>query len=598
MPREERYTPRAVNRLPRSVLALTIGTAVLANGACKPTPAPAQDAAPRALPPPTRPADLLLSGHFGQPAASARALSSLASMAIPFELGMSLMLGFDSTMLAAVDLAKPIDVAVTGTPEERDVTVAFFPAAPSGLRSTLSTRFRMVTVAGVGEKLEPRAQSGRDPAWRCAIVGAPGEISSRLVCSTREAALGAAARWLALESSRRAEERDDALFEVDGATARSSIAPSIRRSVERLSALLGSSAQQARQEHSSAPQLGDPEPLIERTRRMAQEAEAGFADLQNMRVKVTISAEDIRIDADAALDPAGRSTMVQGTQRALGASSTHALVGRLPPNAPIAGAWRTSAESLRSTAQNLTTVLLDVLGSRIPSADLARADLEALFAHVGDEVDMAFGPAPELPSRVTRAPANANANASAPAPQWELWMVMAQDDNGTAASALVPRLARAPWLTGLRIGDRPGTVSSTRNQLVLRLPPRPAFPLREGEDQQRPAPARPASNEPPTEVSLAVSQGQLAMLVGPNTRDQLRRLDARTAGPAPTVLGAANEAPFVMAVDARALRGETPPAPVHVQWRAEREGATLSSRLRVVLSGQVIRMLRRARREE
>lgn len=596
MPREERYTARAVNRLPRSLFALSISTAVLASGACKPTPAPAQDAAPRALPPPTRPADLLISGHFGQPAASARALSSLASMAIPFELGMSLMLGFDSTMLAAVDLARPIDVAVTGTPEERDVTVAFFPAAAAGLRSTLSTRFRMVTVAGVGEKLEPRAQSSREPAWRCAIVGAPGEVSSRLVCSTREAALASAARWIALESSRRADERDDALFELDGAAARSSVAPSIRRSIERLSALLGSSAQQARQEHSNAPQLGDPEPLIDRTRRMAQEAEAGFADLRNMRIKVTIGADDITVDADAALDAEGRSTMAQGTLRAVGASSTHALVGRLPPDAPIAGAWRTTAESMRSTAQNLTTVMLEVLGSRIPSADAARADLEALFAHVGDEVDVAFGPAPAAPQRVTRAPANAPAATAAP--QWELWMVMGQDDNGAAATALVPRLARAPWLTGLRIGDRPGTVTSTRNQLVLRLPPRPAFPLREGEDQQRPAPARPASNEPPTEVSLAVSQGQLAMLVGPNTRDQLRRLDARTAGPAPTVLGAANEAPFVLAVDARALRGETPPAPVHVQWRAEREGATLSSRLRVALSGQVIRMLRRSRREE
>jgi len=581
---------RCVNRLTRSLFALSISAAALSSGACK-KPQAIQEAAPRALAPPSRPANLLMSAHFGHPMSSVRRLSALASMNVPFELGMSLVLGFDSTMLAAIDLDKPADIVVTGTPDERDVTVAFFPAAASSLRSTLSTRFRLTTVEGVGERLDLRAPSNREQAWRCAIVGAPGEVSSRLVCSTSERALASAARWTALLSSQRMTQADDAVLEIDGTSARAGLAPYLRRIVDQSSAMLGASAQQARDEHTSAPDFGDPEPLVNRARSLSTQVDALVADLRSITIKLTVESNALVIDATGSLDAAGTSTIVQGTARTISMPSVHTLTGRLAPDSSLAGGWRTPAEDLRTHLQNVARMTLDVLGSRVPSPALAQADFEALFAHVGDEVafSLARSPAPAQPRRPARAGQEPEAPALGP---WEFTVLASQEDNATGARAALSRIARAPWLRGMRFGTAAPTVTAARNAVVLRIPPRPEPIAQPGERQAARAPQINA------ELGLAVSQGQLAVLWGANVRDQLRRLDSRTAGPAPNVLASANEAPFVFGVDARALRGESPPAPLRLSWSASREGSTLESRFHLTLSEQVLRMLRRARRPE
>lgn len=513
-------------------------------------------------------------------------------MNVPFELGMSLVLGFDSTMLAAIDLDKPADVVVTGTPDERDVTVAFFPAAQTSLRSTLATRFRLTTVEGVGERLDARAASGREQAWRCAIVGAPGEVSSRLVCSTREQSLAAAARWVALVSSQRMNDGDDALLEIDGASARAGLAPYLRRVIEQGSALLGTSAQQARDEHTTAPDFGDPEPLVNRARGLSSQVDAMVADLRNVTLKVTIESNALVVDATGVLDAAGTSAIATGTARALTMPTTHALAGRLPADSALAGAWRTPADALRAHLQNAVRMSLDVLGSRVPTPELAQADVEALFAHVGDEVDFSLSRGP-APTTTRRAPARPGQEAEAPAlGPWEFTVLASQDDNAAGALAAIPRIARAPWLRGMRFGEAAPTVTSTRNAVVLRVPPRPEPVAQPGERNV------PRGPQPPSEVAVAVSQGQLAMLWGTNVRDQLRRLDARTAGPSPNILASGTDGPFVLGVDARALRGESPPAPLRLSWSATREGGALSSRFHLSLSEQVLRMLRRARRSE
>ncbi|MFO0561838.1 MAG: hypothetical protein U0269_27750 [Polyangiales bacterium] len=578
-----------MNRLTRSLYALSISAAVLSSGACK-KPQVTQDAAPRALPPPTRPANLLMSAHFGHPMSSVRRLAALASMNVPFELGMSLVLGFDSTMLAAIDLDKPADVVVTGTPDERDVTVAFFPAAQTSLRSTLSTRFRLTTVEGVGERLDLRAPSNREQAWRCAIVGAPGEVSSRLVCSTSERALSSAARWTALVSSQRATEGDDGVLDIDGTSARAGLAPYLRRIIDQSSAMLGTSAQQARDEHTSAPDFGDPEPLVNRARSLSTQVDAMVADLRSITIKLTIESNALVLDATGSLDAAGTSTIAQGTARAISMPTAHPLTGRLAPDSSLAGGWRTPAEALRAHLQNAARMALDVLGSRVPSPELAQADFEALFAHVGDEVafSLSRGPAPAQ-RRAARPGQEPEEPALGP---WEFTALASQEDNATGALAVLPRISRAAWLRGMRFGTAAPTVTAARNAVVLRIPPRPEPIAQPGERQTARAP------QINSELGLAVSQGQLAIVWGSNVRDQLRRLDLRTAGPAPNVLASGNDAPFVFGVDARALRGESPPAPLRLSWSASREGSTLESRFHLSLSEQVLRMLRRARRPE
>jgi hypothetical protein len=144
----------------------------------------------------------------------------------------------------------------------------------------------------------------------------------------------------------------------------------------------------------------------------------------------------------------------------------------------------------------------------------------------------------------------------------------------------------------MRFGSTAPTISTSRNAVVLRIAPRPEPVAQRGKRQTARAP------QFNSELAIAVSQGQLAILWGADVRDQLRRLDLRTAGPAPNVLASSDDAPFVLGVDARGLRGESPPAPLRLSWTAARVGETLESRWRLSVSEQVLRMLRRARRDD
>lgn len=560
--------------------------ALLVGAGCKKASSPPRDAA-APLAAPTRPSDLLVSAHFGHPRESARAIAALAATPIPFEIGMSLMLGFDSTMLAAIDLSKPVDLVVTGTPDEREVTVAFIPASATALASTLATRFRTTRVQGVGEVLSPRAAQGRESAWKCAIVGVPSAVPSRLVCSTKDRSLEHAARWVAYESARREGESGDAVLEVDGASARASMVPYVRRVIEQGSTAMGASAAQAREERPTPPDLGDPEPLVQRARELSSRVDTWFQDMRRVLVRLEVQPTALLVDVDAELDAEGRSDLAVRTASAVGARTDHPLAGRLVAESPFAAAVRAPSDAMRRAAQGLTQIVLDVLGSRVPSADTARADLEALFANAGDELALSFSRAPRQPPRPTAATADESSS-----DLWEFTALLSQADQGQSALALLPRLARASWLRGMRISEQPATVTTQRNALFMRLPPPRRAPSGSAEGRARSTPQR-----APSELTVAVSNESLALMWGPSGREQLRRLDLRTAGAAPAVLGAASEGPFVLGVDARALRGEAPPANARLTWSAARDGSVLHSRLRLHVSEQLVRMLRRSRSE-
>lgn len=575
------------------LLALALSAQVF-NGCNKPQ-AP-QDAGPRALPPPTRPTDLLVSAHFGHPRESVRAMGQLAAQPVPFEIGMSLVLGFDSSMLAAVDLSKPIDLIVTGTPEQREVTLAFVPSTPASLGSTLSTRFRLVRTDGVGDVLTPRTQGGRDGGWKCAVVGVAGPVPSRLVCSSSERSLAQSARWVAQESARRADETGDAVFEVEGDSARQTLVPYLRRVLEQSGAMLGAAAQQARDDRPTPPDLGDPEPLANRIRTLATQVEPLFTDLRRIVVKLEVQPTALVIDARGELSAEGTSTITRGTLRAVESPHAHPLTARLAPDALAAGGLRNPAESTREHLRNATRMILDVLGSRIPTPELATADLDALFANTGDGVAFALSEVPAAPvANAARAPRAPSTPQAPTPPSFEFTVLASQLDQGQAALGVITRLARAPWLRGMRIGDAPATITGQRNAVFVRLPPRrpPAViddrpgGLEQGQRAQR------TPTPPPSEVTIAVSGEQLAVLVGPNGRDQLRRLDARTAGAAPTVLGAASEGSFVAGADVGRIRGAGS-SPLRLAWSASRDGSTLTSRFEVNVPGSLLRMLRRA----
>jgi len=576
----------------RAKFAYVFSLALCAHGfnGCK-SPGAQLDAGPRALPPPTKPADLLVTAHFGHPRESVRAVGALVGTVVPFEIGMSLVLGFDSTMLAAVDLSKPIDLVVTGTPERREVTLAFVPSAPASLGSTLSTRFRLVRTDGVGDVLTARTTGGRDGGWKCAVVGVAGAVAPRLVCSTAERSLAQNARWVAQESARRGEETDDAVLEVDGDSARSALIPYMRRVFEEGGAALATAAQQARDDRATPPDLGDPEPLANRIRAFATQVEPFLADLGRLVVKLEVQSSSILVDARGELAASGASPITRGTLRAVDSPRVHPLAARLAPDSLVAAALRNPADATREHLRTGTRLILDVLGSRIPTPELATADLEALFANTGDAVVVALSEAPApTPARPTR-PAPQGSSPSAAQPAYEVTVLASQTDQGQGALGVISRLPRAAWLRGMRIGDAPATITGQRNAVFVRLPARRAASLpgdRLGLERGQRAP----TPTPPNEVTLAVSGEQLAVLVGPNGRDQLRRLDGRTAGTAPAVLGAASEGPFVLGADFGRIRGESP-APLRLAWTAAREGSTVTSRFQINIPSALLRMLRR-----
>jgi hypothetical protein len=539
-----------------------------------------------------------VSGRVARPSESVAALARLGGVRVPFEIGMSLVLGFDATVISAVDLSRPLELVVTGQPGQSAVTLALVPRAEQALRGALSSRFRLVAVPGLGERLELLGASPPPDGWRCALVRVAGPASTRMVCANAEDALTRNARWVAQQSLRPSETTDDVALEIEGAPARAALGPYLRRALSQGAALLGQSEDDARSPSEPSRAFADPSAtgaIAPRLRAFADEVDPMLADLRRLSVRLAVASDGVRVDVTAGLDPAGRSALVRESARRVEASRAHPLASRLPPDAPLALASRSTADGTRTIARALAArALLDPL-ARGPDAQgvvtAATADLEALFEHAGDAVALSFArTAPTARPSVAGArrelESSRNDSSSAPTSPLEATVLLAQDDGGASARASLRRLAAAPWLRG----RQDLSVTASRDALTLR--PAPSGGERSARRAGRgSAGAVAGASTGGREVTLAVSRGALALLWGRETRGQLRALDGRVEGAVPAAVEGA-EAPMVLSVDVLSLARGQPGAPLRLSWRAAREEGGLRSTVRLEFGGPLLRAVR------
>jgi hypothetical protein len=542
---------------------MALGLLLAACSHPQPASSPA-DAAARPLPPPERPTDVLLDAHFGQPRVTARNL--LGGRARLFELGLAFQLGIPSAVISAVDLARPMDVVMAGPVESPHVVWVFTPGPLNTLRSTLAAQFRFTPVAGLGERLDPRRGDARGVA-RCAVVGVPGPVPVRIACARTTDALSHAARYAAYLSQQRADARDDALVEVDVATARATLIPRLQRTLTDAARRLAASAAEERRSHARPPDLGDPEALVAMLGRFARDLPAQTADVRRLTLRASVTPEQVALDTEADLDPAGRSSLARDTLARVGAGGDHPLASRLAPDSAVLLASRATPAEHAALVTGMLDAVLEVLGERVPDRAAARQDLAALVARVGDGI--VLGTARDAQGGL------------------EQTAIFALTDGGAEARAVLARLPRAAWLRGLRLGDAAVSVQARNQVLLLRLPPAPTRSEARGADA-----GTPAVPAPPRAVALAVVGDALVVVAGSRPEAALAAVGPRASGPSPAVLAQAPAAPLVFAADVGALRG----APVgrevvSVTYGAAREGELLVGRGRLAVPGGLVTAL-------
>lgn len=108
-----------------------------------------------ALPAPTAPEGLLGRVSFGRPHATAEVLGERAGMRVPVDLALAVGAGVPMAVLGAVDTARPVAAcAVEGA--RVGWALALTPRSASEARAALSSRYRLVAVPGLGDRVEPR----------------------------------------------------------------------------------------------------------------------------------------------------------------------------------------------------------------------------------------------------------------------------------------------------------------------------------------------------------------------------------------------------------------------------------------------------------
>lgn len=539
-----------------------------------------------AIGPAPRPNNVLATAHFGSPRSAARRVSTLVGRAIPLELGLSLVLGFESALVAAIDAEKAMDAVMLAAEPSEKYLMVFTPAGGSSMRSTLGTRYRFTRVEGLGELLEPRQPStSNEPQWRCAIVGVGGESGSRIVCSRDEGALRDAGRWAAENARAQEQDSSDLVATISGDSFRELLLPTIERSVHGWIEGLSASARRERQNHDGPPDLGDPEALVRQLDGLAANIRIIGPDLRQITVHAAVGTEDLTIDGTLEYPANSQATLALDARSRVGIATTHNLLGRLNPASWFAVGANATDGYFQRFSTNVLTIAMSVLGSRVARATEMQADWTELFSHLGNET--AFGCSNVAEPAAAPRRGQARPVVSAPMslfPTVECTALFAQSDEGVAARAVIARLGRAPWLREMRFGTAAPIITTQNNAVIMRLPPpppsQPQVALSTGER------ARAASPPAIRELALTVNRGQLAVLYGPNVRAQLRTLDAQTAGAGPNVSNGL-VAPIVLGVDARMGRAtELMPTTLTLDSR-EIEGSLRTS-LRVRIPGALM----------
>ena len=523
------------------------------------------DVAPRALPPPPTPTDVLLTAHFGQPRTTVDALSQVVGSRIPFELGLALVLGVDSTVLAASDTSQPIDFLVTGTAEHPEVVFALTPGPANQFRSTLGNRFRLVRVETLGERLDPQnAGAGAVRGTRCAIVGVPGPVPSRIVCSSHLESLERVGRYAAYQSQRLSGDHHDVIADVDGATARTAIVPMLQHAIDENTQSLAASAADERRRHDRAPDLGDPEAALGTFTTLARSLVHELDDVQHLTMRASVAAEAVTVESDLTLDAHGHGMFAGDALSRVGVDLAHPLAMRLPTDAFAAFASHTQHVDRNALVDAVASSVIGVVGTRVADPEAARRDVDALFAQLGDETAASISHEPDGGFEVTA--------------------LFTQRDDGTAARAALATLAAAPWLRNAHFGDTGIRVALAQDVLTLRAIEAHAAPHAHA-PAATDAGTSPSAPEAPRVVSISVSGNVLAIVVGAQSRVPA----AEVVSPA-ALTGTTGS--FVAGADLSGLvngGGADERAVLHASYSAERTGERVVGHAQMVLPPAMIR---------
>lgn len=512
-------------------------------------PAPPRPETPPA--PPASPEGLVATAHLSHPRATTETIGTATGSRLPVDFLLGLSLGVDVALLAAVDTARPIDIALVKTPDGAGSYVfAMTPPTSAHARSALSARYRFVHAEGLGDRVEPRGDPGLSDTRRrlpCALVTVPSAISTRVVCGADEAALLRAGRWIAFESAARAGETEDFELTAQGEALRREVVPQLRRALGGLRERLAADASAARREHARPPDYGDPEVMVSLLGDVADEVAAGVGALTRATARVHVTTERTTLTLD--LDTRGEDPSLFATdaRERVGAPTEHPLAAMLP-----ADAWwmfdHRGGGTRGALAQKITNAALRVLGDRVTDGTSARADLDALFARSGDELAWAV--------------ARDGARGA------ELSLVLAQTDQGAGARGALSRIARAPWLRTARLGA-PLTVSAIPDgvSLTQASSPTPAATRAPG-----------GAPETPRAMVMGVRGGALVIVVGTHARNTLDGVAARAGGPIPGVI-AEGAASVVGGVDLGAIGANEGRA--QFSYAARRDGDVVRATLRI-----------------
>lgn len=525
------------------------GFALVACVACRGrAPSPPAQAPFVEPPPPARPTAVRAFAHLGQPRVTLDTLGDALGARRPADLLLVAALGVDVAVVAAIDTARPIDVALLGGSRDGYV-FAMTPASASQARSLLASRYRFASAEGLGERLALRGDPGLSSTERrvpCALVRVPSAVSSRVVCGSDEATLLAAGRWVAYESAARAASQADFEATAEGDGLAREAGEALRALVAQGQQRLLADASAARRAHDRPPDYGDPEALVTELGPLVRDLTDSVGAVRRAALRADVSRERITVAVDLTLPDDGASALSLDARGRSEASIEHPLAAMLPADAVFVLGDRAPASSRADTLRRFTASALRVLGDRVTLPAAARADLDALVAHAGD--GLAVAASRDAPDGV------------------EVSLAMSQTDGGAGARAALARMATAPWLRALRVGAPP-TVTALREGVLL----------------ARPAAAGAA---PTPSLALGVRAGALVMVLGRHAASTLDATTLRAGLPTPALLGDLR-ASVAGAVDLSAL-GVRGAAPARFSYGARREAGTVTATLRVTLPPQAI----------
>jgi hypothetical protein len=367
----------------RTIAAATVWLFV----ACRRTPPPV---AITVEPPPVRPAGTIAIAHIHNPRTTLDAFGSATRTHHPADLMLMTLLGLDVAVTAAVDTQRPMDVVFIAG-EHPGFVIAMTPPGQGYARSQLSSRYRFVSVANLGEVLTPRDRadgSSNEHRMHCALVHVAASISTRLVCGSDDQVLRSAGRFVAYESVARPTSDADIVVRSHHDDLRDA-GRALRDAATRTQQTLMSDANSARRERGREPDYGDPEPLIVALGNVAKDFADTVESSHEITLNISLRQQTLQLQFDVQIPSSSQSSFATDARTRCTVPRDHPLATMLPADAVLAMSYRGSESTGMPSA---VALLMRVLGTRVSSPTAMQADLSALMATTGDAVVFAASP--------------------------------------------------------------------------------------------------------------------------------------------------------------------------------------------------------------